>query len=59
MKRIRKVLVALSVVMAVSAVHVPASAGPVEDTVCFVTTEASKWGWNVLTNEPVINPVCL
>ena len=59
MSRIRKILVALSVIMAVNVVHVPAaSAGPVEDSVCYVTTEVSKWGWHLLGEEPPVRPVC-
>ena len=44
MKRFRKVLVALSVVAAVSAVSVPASANPTEEPQC-IELDLEKYGW--------------
>ena len=58
MSRIRKVFVTLSLVLAITAVQVPASAGPVEDTICYVTTEATKYGWGLLSDEPPDTGVC-
>lgn len=45
MTRIRKALIALSVVMAATAIQVPASAEPVGP--CTVQETLAKYGWNV------------
>lgn len=44
MKRFHKVLVALSVVAAVSAISVPASAVPSDDQQC-IELDLTKYGW--------------
>lgn len=46
MTRIRKALVALSVVLAATAIQVPASADPGPGP-CTVQEELAKYGWNL------------
>ena len=46
MSRFKKVLVAFSVVAAVTAVSAPASAGPLEEC---VDVDLSKYGWGAMT----------
>ena len=51
MSRIRKIILTMSVVLAVTAVQVPASADPAAEATCALQELLSKYGWN--------SPICL
>lgn len=47
MTRIRKALVVLSIVTAMTAVSVPAQAGGTEGATCMLQEELAKYGWHL------------